>query len=123
MKTAPELMLENARRYMGEEIEVSDIADTRVPQERGAAGSNDLAWNPKTDQVGEVWFVTRATKTTTLEDMVFKANLGSLMRQAMGGLKAGEVIGVFKDENEARKMADVELRDVNGEMQDTTQEI
>jgi len=59
--------------------------------------------------LGELWIVTRATKDSTLGDILFKASPYRLALQVRGGLDPEEIIGWFDDASEANQIALQEL--------------
>jgi len=51
------------------------------------------------------WVVTRPTPASEMADVCFACTVEGLMRQARGGLKEDDIVGVYADEAEARKAA------------------
>jgi hypothetical protein len=52
------------------------------------------------------WVVTQPTPVSELNDICFACTFGRLMLQALGGLAAADIVGIFADENEAKKLAE-----------------
>jgi len=51
------------------------------------------------------WVVTHPSEVSTVCDICFTCTHEGLMRQALGGLKEDEIVGIYADEGEARKAA------------------
>ena len=61
------------------------------------------------NEVGKFWVVTKATKVSTLADIMFEIDPIGLARQFLGGLKEEEVLGIYKKKGTAKRHADQEL--------------
>jgi hypothetical protein len=59
--------------------------------------------------LGPLWIVTRATATSTLDDILFKASPHDLALQVMGGLRPDEILGWFDSYTETNQNALQEL--------------
>ena len=57
-------------------------------------------YRPEVDEIGKFWVVTNANSSSELLDVCFETNLGGLMRQALGGLDAIQIQGVYAYDNE-----------------------
>jgi len=64
------------------------------------------------DEVGKFWVVTRATKESTLDDILFEMDVFGMMLQAKGGLDKNDILGIFKDKKKATTLASKELAKV-----------
>ena len=53
----------------------------------------------------QFWVVTRPSEFSTSEDILFPCTFDRLMLQARGGLQEDEIVGIFADEDEARRAA------------------
>ena len=51
------------------------------------------------------WVVTKKTKESELIDIFFESDIPGMIRQAAGGLKWSEVLGIFATEEAAKKEA------------------
>ena len=73
-----------------------------------------MAWMGRTDTstengLGKLWIVTKATKSSTLEDVLYQATPYELALQIKGGLEPDEIIGWFDNASEANQIALQEL--------------
>jgi len=66
---------------------------------------NYLTEKKMTDEVGEFWVVTRPNESSELEDIFFKSSAYNLVLQGRGGLHPNDIVGVYKNEKKARKVA------------------
>ena len=99
----------NKANYLMEDLDdFESISDLPKPK-KGPLGREDLAYNPKVDEVGTFWVVTIPTKESTLEDICFSVDLGSIALQFLGGLKISDIMAIFKKENQAKSFAQEEL--------------
>ena len=57
------------------------------------------------DEVGEFWVVTAPSDVSELGDILFKKTVPEIGLQFKGGLKASDILGLFKDEGRAREFA------------------
>ena len=57
------------------------------------------------DEVGKFWVVTAASEHSELNDILFKHTVPSIGVSFKGGLRAENILGVFKDEGRAREFA------------------
>jgi hypothetical protein len=62
---------------------------------------NGHIYRPESDEVGTFIIVSKPTKVSTVDDIMFECNLGSIMLQARGGLDPSDILRVFKRENTA----------------------
>jgi hypothetical protein len=77
---------------------------------------NGHIYRPESDEVGTFIVVSKPTKVSTVDDVMFECNLGSLMLQSRGGLEPSDILRVFKRENAeaARQFAEqVILQEMN----------
>lgn len=51
------------------------------------------------------WVVTRPSKISTLRDILFKSTWRGIRLQFLGGLKSGDIVGVWTSKEEAEKVA------------------
>lgn len=58
------------------------------------------------DQVGEFWVVLIPTEDSILEDILFEANIFDMHLQFLGGLKASDIMGIYKNKAKAKKVAE-----------------
>lgn len=56
------------------------------------------------------WVVTKATRYSTLADILFSSTIQKMRNQYVGGLTAKEVIGAYQFKHEALKVANKELK-------------
>jgi hypothetical protein len=61
-------------------------------------------------EIKDFWVVTKPSKTNTLEDILFKANLAYMRNQFVGGLKAADILGAFTVKKEAEDVAKAALK-------------
>ena len=61
-------------------------------------------------KVTHFWVVTKATKYSTLADILFMSTIQKMRNQFVGGLTAKEIIGIYQFKHEALKVANKELR-------------
>ena len=64
---------------------------------------------PGGDEVGTFWVVTQPTEESVLQDICFSATVRSMMLQGRGGLKEDEIIGIFKEEQDAKEYAEAAM--------------
>lgn len=64
----------------------------------------------KNDQVGKFWVVTKPSKSSTLIDILFEADVAYMLLQAKGGLKAEDIEGLYKSKQEATTVAEKLLK-------------
>jgi hypothetical protein len=67
--------------------------------------------NLKHDTIKKFWVVTTPTKLSTLNDICFETTVKGMMIQSLGGLKSGEIRGIFKTRDVARIYAEELLHD------------
>ncbi len=60
-------------------------------------------------KVQKFWVVTKPTKSSTLVDILFSADMKRMELQFKGGLSGSEIIGTFTTKNEAEKVAKMAL--------------
>ena len=57
------------------------------------------------DEIGQFWVVTKPNADSTLGDFLFQADIFDLALQLRGGLKGSEIIGIYKNDIKAHKVA------------------
>ena len=65
-----------------------------------------------TDEIGKFWVVTKASRKSQIDDILFETDVIGMRMQFLGGLSAVDIVGFYKDENRARKVAEDELKRV-----------
>lgn len=60
-----------------------------------------------TDQIGDFWVVTDPSRMqeATMSDIAFQADVFDMHLQMNGGLKGSDIIGLYKSEAKAKKIA------------------
>jgi hypothetical protein len=72
------------------------------------SGKRHLQFKGK-DEIGDFWVVMKGDKVSELADILFKADCFDLMLQKDGGLKIYNIVGIYKKESTATKIAKNEL--------------
>ena len=72
-----------------------------------------------TDEIGKFWVVTKPTSDSTLGDFLFQADVFDLALQLRGGLKGNEIVGIYKNDTKAHKVAGQEYRKVGKSLSDS----
>ena len=65
------------------------------------------------DEIGDFWVVTKADKISILADILFDADIFDIHLQINGGLKGSDIVGIYKKEAKARKVAEKQLAKFN----------
>lgn len=73
--------------------------------------NEDIVPKIENDQVGEFWVVVKPTQDSEMVDVLFKASIPRIMLQSRGGLSSSEIYGIYKDEQEAKQVAENLLND------------
>ena len=60
-----------------------------------------LNFNYEIDEIGSFWVVTKPTKDSTIADCCFSSTINNMIIQKQGGLKQEEIVGFFKDKEDA----------------------
>jgi hypothetical protein len=71
-------------------------------------GKRHLQFKGK-DEIGDFWVVMKGDKISELADILFKADVFDLILQKMGGLNIPDIVGIYKKEATATKIAKNEL--------------
>jgi len=66
---------------------------------------NYLTEKKMVDEIGEFWVVTKPDESSKLEDIFFKSSVYNLVLQGRGELHPNDIVGVYKNEKKARKVA------------------
>ena len=74
-----------------------------------------------TDEIGKFWVVTKPTPDSTLGDFLFQSDVFDLALQLRGGLKGNEIVGIYKNDIKAHKVAGQEYRKVKGNSKSKSQ--
>jgi len=61
------------------------------------------------DEIGDFWVVTKPNQNSIIEDILFKTSIRDMGNQWLGGLKATDIIGIFKNESDAIKFSEEKL--------------
>jgi len=57
------------------------------------------------DEIGKFWVVTKPSEVSHLQDIFWASSIFEFVHALKAGLKSEEVVGLFKDENQAKKTA------------------
>jgi hypothetical protein len=69
---------------------------------------------PEVDEVGSFWVVEKPSLSSTLDDICFECdNVAYLINQVRGGLNEKDIVGLFKKEAKAKKMAEKLLAELD----------
>ncbi len=60
---------------------------------------------PIIDEIGQFWVVMLPTAKSELSDILFETNIFRIMLQTQGGLKAEDIVGLFRSQDDARACA------------------
>jgi len=81
-----------------------------TPADEGISGAREEnARRLRGNGLGQLWIVTRARRTSTLEDILFHVDPQGFALQIRGGLDPDEIIGWFDSHSEANQIALQEL--------------
>jgi hypothetical protein len=70
-----------------------------------------MADGGRIDEVGEFWVVEKPSKDASIDDILFKSrDVDYYANQIRGGLKEDNVVGLFRSEDKARKLAEKLLK-------------
>ena len=64
-------------------------------------------------KITKFWVVTKPTKNSELEDILFKSDISQMELQFRGGLTAKEIIGLYMDKDEALGIAQSSLAKIH----------
>lgn len=84
--------------------------EARLRELELAAGVDTEAEDAAARALARVWVVTTAKATSELCDVCFACTPAELVNTILGGLRATEIVGMFADGGDARKVATRELR-------------
>jgi hypothetical protein len=79
-----------------------------VPVEEATGGKGHHNFKG-TDEIGDFWVVTKTSKLSVLQDIFFKVDIFDMALQLRGGLDGSDIIGIYKKESNAKKVAEKEL--------------
>ena len=68
------------------------------------SGKNVLNFKGK-DEIGDFWVVTNPTPDSELPDILFQADIFDIVLQIRGGLDVESIVGIYKKEVKAKKVA------------------
>lgn len=56
-------------------------------------------------KINKFWIVTKPTKYSVLDDILFQSDIKGMQNQFLGGLKKAEIVGTYQYKAEAEKIA------------------
>jgi len=59
-----------------------------------------------TDEIGKFWVLTKPSSGSTLDDILFEADIMYMKNQFEGGLEGSQIVGFYKNETKAKKKAE-----------------
>jgi len=83
---------------------VLGILGSRLNVSEAMSGKSNLGFHG-IDQVGDFFVVIHPSKDSTLQDVLFKADIFDMVLQFRGGLAGKEIAGIYKTEEPARAEA------------------